>query len=147
MGATVVRAARSAVELVAALLGCTARVAGRLVGRVVRLVRVVGWWLTCGAVCWLVLRLVGLPTAAATAVVSGVGLVAGALVWWALVVEPWLFAPRPSTRPQVVTGPSRRPVSADEVDHVEFARALSLVADRYLAECEHRAGLDERGQW
>ena len=145
MAATMARAARSAVELVAALLTCTARVAGRLGRRVVRLVRVAVWWLTCGAVCWLVLRLVGLPTAAATAVVAGAGLVAGGLVWWALVVEPWLFAPRPSTRPQVVTGPPR-PVTSDEVEHVEFARALSLVADRYLVECEHRAGLDHRGR-
>jgi hypothetical protein len=146
MAATMVGAARRVVELVATLLGCAARAGAGLMRRIVRLVRVVAWWLICGAACWLVLRLIGLPTAAATAVVAGVGVVAGGLVWWALVVEPWLFAPRPSTRPQVVGGPPRRPVSTDEADHVEFARALSLVADRYLVECEHRAGLDHRGR-
>ena len=146
MGATVVRAARPAGELVAALLGCLARLAARLVRLVVHLVRVVAWWLTCGAACWLVLRVVGVPAPAAMAVVLGVGLVAVVVCWWVLVVEPWLFAPRPSTRPQVVTGPPRLPARADEVEHVEFARALSLVADRYLVECEHRAGLDRRGR-
>ena len=140
MGATVVRTARRAVKLVSALICAAGRVAGRLV-------RVVAGWLTCGAVCWLVLCLVGVPATAATAVVAGVELVAAGVCWWALVVEPWLFAPRPSTRPQVVAGSPRRPASAGEVDHVEFARALSLVADRYLVECEHRAGLDDRGQW
>ena len=146
MGATVVRAARRAVELVAAPLGYLARLAARLVRRVVCLVRLVAWWLICGAACWLVLRVVGVPAPAAMAVVLGVGLVVAAVCWWVLVVEPWLFAPRPSTRPQVVTGPPGLPARADEVDHVEFARALSLVADRYLVECEHRAGLDHRGQ-
>jgi hypothetical protein len=150
MGVALVAVARRAVELVGARVGRAARAAGRLLWRVLRLVRVVGWWLTCAAAVWWMLRLAGLPLAAATAIVSGAYLVVLVLVWWARVVEPWLFAPRPSTRPRVVTGPPRRPLVVDEVDavdHVAFARALSLVADRYLEQCENRAGLDERGGW
>jgi hypothetical protein len=147
MGVGLVAVARRAVELVGARVGRAARAAGRLVRRVLRLV---GWWLTCAAAVWWMLRLAGLPLVAATAIVSGAYLVALVLVWWARVVEPWLFAPRPSTRPRVVTGLARRPPmvdEVDEVDHVAFARALSLVADRYLEECETRASLDERGGW
>ena len=61
-----------------------------------------------------------------------------AVVWWARVVEPRLFAPRyPTTAPpaQVV----RRAAVEDHERHVAFARALVLVAARYLAQCEHQA--------
>lgn len=53
------------------------------------------------------------------------------LLWWARVVEPWLFASR--ARPM----PTQQ--QSDEERHLAFAQALSLVAARYLAECEREA--------
>jgi hypothetical protein len=70
-------------------------------------------------------------------VVLGVVLFVRGLRWWAVVVEPWLFAPRPARRTRVVHQPPPRPVEG--TDHVAFARALALVAGRYLVECERRS--------
>lgn len=146
MRPVLMRAVVGAGQLVAAAATCGARLARRLVRRLLRLVRVVASWCTCAAVCWVALRLVGLPASAATAVVLGVELVAAALCWWVAVIEPRLFAPRPSSRPQVTVPAARRPAPTGEVDHVVFARALSLVADRYRAECERSARLDRGGR-
>jgi hypothetical protein len=120
------------------------RVAARIARSSARVLGRVGWWLAWGVVMWLVLRLtLDVAGVAVTAIAAGAGLVTAALCWWAAVVEPWLFAPRPSTRPRVQPRPARpRPTSRGGVDHVAFARALSLVADRYRTECEHRASLD-----
>jgi hypothetical protein len=64
------------------------------------------------------------------AVVGGAAFTIGAIVWWARVVEPWLFAPR-------APGPAARPpVAVDDGRHLAFARALAAVAARYLDECE-----------
>lgn len=69
---------------------------------------------------------------ALVAVVVGLVVVVAGLRWWARVVEPWLFAPR-TPRP----ARPARPVGG--MDHVAFARALALMADRYRAECERHA--------
>jgi hypothetical protein len=73
----------------------------------------------------------------ATAVVLGVASVVAAVVWWARVVEPRLFGGGrpPATAVQLVA----RPAPASDELHLEFARALAHVADRYLAECEAQA--------
>jgi hypothetical protein len=68
---------------------------------------------------------------AAVIAVGAVLMTALPLLWWARVVEPWLFATR--GRPT----PSRQP--SDEERHLAFAQALSLVAARYLAACEREA--------
>ena len=146
MRPVMMRAVVGAGRLMAAVAACGARLARRLAHQLLRLVRVVASWLTCAAVCWVALRLVGLPVTAATAVVLGVELVVAALGWWVSVVEPRLFAQRPSSRPQVTVPASSRPAPTGEVDHVVFARALSLVADRYRAECERSARLDRGGR-
>ena len=143
------RNGRRAVELVAAAGVRGARLPGQLVRQVVRFVRALRAWPAVAVVWWL-LRQAGVSTSMATALVLGPCLVTGVVVWWALVVEPRLFAPRPSTRPRVIAGPGprRAPVEqVDGVDHVAFARALSVVADRYLDECQANACRNHRGDW
>jgi hypothetical protein len=86
-------------------------------------------------------ELVGVPVAATLGGLAGVGWCVGR---WLAVVEPWLFAPRPATRPRVIPPPApsstARPLPpSDGSDHLAFAQALSLVAARYLAECERQA--------
>ena len=143
---------RRAVERVAAAGVRAGRVVRWLVRQVVRFVRALRGWPAVAVVWWL-LRLAGVSTSTATAVVVGPCLVTGAVVWWVLVVEPLLFAPRPSTRPRVIAGPATRRAplgqvdEVDEVDHVAFARTLSVVADRYLDECQANAGRNDRGDW
>ena len=60
-----------------------------------------------------------------TAAVLGVTTVVAAVAWWARVVEPRLFG-------------GGGPPAAGGL-HLEFARSLAHVADRYLAECEAQA--------
>ena len=152
MRSTFMAMGRRAVELVAAAGVRAGRVAARLVRQFMRFVRALRGWPAVAVVWWL-LRRAGVSTSTATAVVLGPCLATGAVVWWVLVVEPRLFAPRPSTRPRVIAGPvpRRAPVGqvdeVDGVDHVEFARALSVVADRYLDECQANVGQNDRGDW
>lgn len=75
---------------------------------------------------------------ALAAVVGATALTVGGVTWWARVVEPWLFAPRPPSptrRHPVIVG-RRRLAADDEERHLAFAQALAVVADRYVAECE-----------
>jgi hypothetical protein len=72
------------------------------------------------------------------AAVDGLGLTVWAVAWWARVVEPRLFAQCDRATPRAAQLGYRAPVGEDE-RHVAFARALVLVAARYLAECEHQA--------
>jgi hypothetical protein len=77
----------------------------------------------------------GTPTAA---VLAALVFVVWALSWWARVVEPRVFAPRPTQ-----STPKRLPVAGplplDGDRHLAFAQALAVVAARYLAECEEAA--------
>ena len=68
--------------------------------------------------------------AVAAAVIGAAAFTIGAVLWWARVVEPRLFARRP--QPPHARPPARL---ADE-RHLAFAQALAAVAARYLAECE-----------
>ena len=71
-----------------------------------------------------------------TAAVLGGTSVVAAVAWWARVVEPRLFGGgRPTTPVRLVS----RPEPASSKVHLEFARSLAHVADRYLAECEAQA--------
>lgn len=124
-------------------LAVTARFVGRLVRRLARTVRVVAWWLTCAGATWTLIRAGGLPTVAATAIVGGVLLVAAGVVWWALVVEPWLFAPRPSTRPRVVRATPGRPLTVEEAEDMAITLATAYV-DNYLARARDVIDVDAR---
>jgi hypothetical protein len=64
----------------------------------------------------------------AAVVLAGLGL-GRLLVLWAR-VEAWASANE--RRPQLVSG-------AEAADHVAFARALAVVAEAYLADCEREA--------
>jgi hypothetical protein len=121
------------------------RLARRVARRSARVVRRAAWGLLRGLFALLGLRvaveLVGVPV---VATVGGLGLVGWLLGRWVAVVEPWLFAPRPATRPRVLNpaagaGRARPLPPSDGSDHLAFARALALVADRYVAECERQA--------
>jgi hypothetical protein len=74
------------------------------------------------------------PAAAAGAVAFTVE----AVRWWARVVEGRLLAPQPPRPPatgvQLAAPPA--PATLDAQHHVAFAQALTVVAARYLAECE-----------
>ncbi len=149
MASTFLRNGRRVVELAAATGGRAVRLPVRLVHQVMRFVRALHGWPVVAVVWWL-LRLAGVSTSTASALVLGPLLATGAVVWWVLVVEPRLFAPRPSTRPRVIAGPVPRPAQVEQVDgvdHVAFAQALSVVADRYLDECQANACRNERGDW
>jgi hypothetical protein len=84
---------------------------------------------------WCVARSAGdLLVAVTGALVFTVGVVA----WWARIVEPRLFAAR-DRRPspaELIVATHDEP---DRDDHLAFAQALALVADRYLAECQRQA--------
>lgn len=72
-----------------------------------------------------------------TAAVLGVTSVVAAVAWWARVVEPQLSGgARP---PAAAVRRVARPELASDELHLEFARALAHVADRYLTECEAEA--------
>ena len=92
-----------------------------------------------GLVTVMVRLAVAIVGPAATSVLLATVLIAGGLVWWARFVEPRLFAPRVSTTAAVVRH-TRSPDPSDAERHLAFARALALVANCYLAECEQRAG-------
>ncbi|HEX6239143.1 MAG TPA: hypothetical protein VFZ68_18230, partial [Acidimicrobiales bacterium] len=97
----------------------------------------------------LALRLVGVPTVVATAIVGAVFLVAAGVAWWALVVEPWLFAPRPSTRPRVVTTTPRQPLTVEEAEDMAVTLATAYV-DNYLASTRDVIDVEARsdgGAW
>jgi hypothetical protein len=64
------------------------------------------------------------------AVVVAAAFTIGAVVWWARVIEPRLYAPRWQVRS------ARRAEPVDDDRHLAFARALAAVAARYLEECE-----------
>jgi hypothetical protein len=98
---------------------------------------------------WLVF--VGIGLAAVHVAVSLAGVVAttlfltfvllmGGIGAWAEYVEPRVFASRSAGSDGEFAVVVDQRVAA-ELDHVEFARALSAVADAYLVECERRAGL------
>lgn len=53
---------------------------------------------------------------------------------WALVED------RPGPRP--ATPPARPVLPPGSAGHVDFARALAVVADRYLQECEAQAAVE-----
>jgi hypothetical protein len=72
-----------------------------------------------------------------TAVVLGVTSVVAAVAWWARVVEPRLFGG--GGPPAAAVRRVARPELASGGLHLEFARSLAQVADRYLAECEAQA--------
>jgi hypothetical protein len=105
---------------------------GRLGGRrVARLVRAIGRLAAVLLAVRLGIAIAGeIPTAAVLALVS----IVAAVRWWARVVEPRLFAPRHIPRPPAVCVPP--PDRASDARHIAFARALAIVAERYLAECE-----------
>ncbi|HEX6167243.1 MAG TPA: hypothetical protein VFZ30_10675 [Acidimicrobiales bacterium] len=149
MASKSLRYRRRGVELVAAAGVRAARLPGQLVRLAVGFVRTLRLWPAVAVVWWL-LRRAGVSTPTATALVLGPCLVTGVVAWWVLAVEPRLFAPRPSTRPRVIAGPAPRRAPAAEVDgldHVAFARALAVVAVRYLDECQANAGRNDRGDW
>ena len=110
----------------------------------VRLAPRVGCWSAALALGVAVVRLSenvvgGLVTAGLLAL----AVVGGAVQAWAVYVEPRLFgSPR---APDEVVVVDRRAVA--ELDHLDFARALSAVADIYLDECQRRAGLDDEGRF
>jgi hypothetical protein len=91
---------------------------------------------------WAALRLVGLPAKLATTMVGGVVLLAAALVWWVLVVEPRLFAPRPSIRPRVLPGPAQHPASVD--DEAERAARAAVYLAAYAAKSRRVIDVEAR---
>jgi hypothetical protein len=80
----------------------------------------------------LALRLAAVISTPAASVLGGIGIVCWGLAWWARVVEPRLFAP--SSQPVELRA---APPSDDR--HLAFAKALAIVAARYVAECEATA--------
>jgi hypothetical protein len=107
MRSTLMAMGRRAVEVVAAAGAGACRLGARLVCQVVRFMRALRGWPAVAVVWWL-LRQAGVPASTATALVLGPCLVTLAVVWWVLVVEPRLFAPRPSIRPRVLPGGAQR---------------------------------------
>jgi hypothetical protein len=75
-----------------------------------------------------------------TAGLLALAVVCGAVQAWAVYVEPRLFG-SPGVPDEVVV--DRRALA--QLDHVDFARALSAVADAYLDECQRRASPDNEG--
>jgi hypothetical protein len=140
MGSTFLRNGRRVVEVVAAAGGRAVRLPGRLVRQVVRFVRALHGWPVVGLVWWL-LRHAGVSTSPATALVLGPLLVTLAVVWWVLVVEPRLFAPRPSIRPRVLSGPTRRP----PVDEPAVYLASYVAKSGQVIDVEARQGPNGRG--
>lgn len=112
--------------------------------RFLRLCARLAWWLVCVGFGLAVMHVaVSLAGAVATTLLLTFVLLLGGIGAWAEYVEPRVFAPRASdSEAEFVVVVDRR--VAAELDHVEFARALSAVADAYLVECERRAGLADR---
>lgn len=109
--------------------------------RFLRLVARLAWWLVCLGFGLAVMHVVvNLAGAVATSLVLTFVLLIGGIGAWVEYVEPRVFGPRSvDSGAEFVVAADRRIVA--ELDHVEFARALSAVADAYLVECERRAGL------
>lgn len=142
------RAVRTGARVVRRLVRLAWRLGRRVARRSARVVRRAAWGLLRGLFALVALRvgveLVGVPVAAT---VGGLGLVGWLVGRWVAVVEPWLFSPRPAVRPSVANpaaaaaagaGRARPLPPSDGADHLAFARALALVADRYVAECERQ---------
>jgi hypothetical protein len=111
--------------------------------RFLRLCVRLAWWLVCAGIGLAVVHVaVSLAGAVVTTLFLTFVLLMGGIGAWAEYVEPRVFAPR-STDSDTEFVVDRR--VAAELDHVEFARALSAVADSYLVECERRAGLADQG--
>ena len=103
------------------------------------------WWLVCVGIGLAVVHVaVGVVGVVATTLFLTFVLLIGGIGAWAEHVEPRVFGPRSAeSDAEFVVVVDRR--VAVELDHVEFARALSAVAGAYLVECERRAGLGDQG--
>ena len=113
--------------------------------RFLRLCARLAWWLVCLGIGLAVVHVaVSLAGAAATTLFLTFVLLMGGIGAWVEYVEPRVFASRSAdSDAEFVVVVDRR--VAGELDHVEFARALSAVAAAYLVECERRAGLGDQG--
>ena len=101
--------------------------------RFLRLCARLAWWLVCLGFGLAVMHV-------ATTLFLTFVLLMGGIGAWAEYVEPRVFAPRSADSDAEFVVVVDQRVAAEQ-DHVEFARALSAVADAYLVECERRAGL------
>jgi hypothetical protein len=109
--------------------------------RFLRLCARLAWWLVCVGFGLAVMHVaVSLAGAVATTLLLTFVLLMGGIGAWAEYVEPRVFAPRSADSDAEFVVVVDQRVAAEQ-DHVEFARALSAVADAYLVECERRAGL------
>jgi hypothetical protein len=109
--------------------------------RFLRLAVRLAWWLVCLGLGLAVMHAaVSLAGAVVTSLFLAFVLLMGGIGTWAEYVEPRVFGRRSAdSGAEFVAAADRRIVA--ELEHVEFARALSAVADAYLVECERRAGL------